>query len=258
MDFLSLLPAAFLGALIVQLVAFTYALRSRRADIIDVAWGLSFIAAMALMQLLHPSTSPWVIITDLLVTIWGARLSWHIYRRFKRSDVQDERYTEIIRQWPKRFMGLQLFARLFLLQAILATTISLPVIVVHTYQPGTSWLTLIGLAIWIVGFIFESVADRQLKEFLATPNHAALMTNGLWRYSRHPNYFGEVSMWWGIALIAAQTPLWWLGLIGAVAITLLISFVSGIPIAEKRSAGKEGWTAYKRQTSALLPWPPKK
>lgn len=258
MDFLNFLALAFIGALIVQVITFVYALLSRRVDSIDIAWGLSFIAAIGMMQVVYPSPALWVVVADILVTIWGLRLSWHIFRRFRRSSKQDERYTTIMQSWPKHFMSLQLFVKLFLVQAILATVISLPVVAIHHYQPDTSMVAMLGLLVWVVGFLFESTADRQLKNFLLTPNHGDLMTDGLWRYSRHPNYFGEVTMWWGIALIALQTPYWFFGIVGATAITVLICFVSGIPLAEKRSKPKKGWTEYVRRTSPLLPWPPKK
>ncbi len=258
MDFIALATVGFGGALLVQLITFAYASVSRRIDSVDVAWGLSFIAIALSMHLYQFTASPWVLLVDALVVVWGLRLSWHIYRRFKHSPKQDERYTQLLDEWPKKYRSLQLFVKIFLLQAILATVISLPVIVVHHYQPSSGLIAIIGIIVWLVGFICESVADKQLKNFLAAPEHKDLMTDGLWHYSRHPNYFGEVSMWWGIALISASTPVWWLGFIGAITITVLICFVSGIPLAEKRSATKNGWRVYKNTTSVLFPWPPKK
>lgn len=257
MDFLVLLGFAFIGAIAVQLLAFSYALRTKRVDVIDVAWGPSFIGAIIAMQLHSPSSSLWVIVADILVAVWGVRLSWHIYRRFKHSQIQDERYTNLMKHWPRQYMSLQVFSRLFVVQAILAAIINLPVIVIHLYEPVNSWATMAGLAVWLIGFTFESIADRQLKDFLATPKHGQLMMSGLWRYSRHPNYFGEITMWWGIALIACITPLWWVGIIGAATISTLICFVSGVPLAEARAASKSGWNEYKQKTSVLIPWPPK-
>lgn len=259
MDIIVLFLVAFLGALAVQTLAFGYSRVLRRVDIIDAAWGLSFIAAIVAMQIFSPSFgSQAVVLIDVLVVIWGARLSWHIFRRFRRSDTQDKRYTEMLENWPKRFMPLQVFVKLFLLQAALATTIILPVVVVHSYQPEMSWIVVIGLIIWLIGFGFESIADRQLRQYLANPGRGDIMSTGLWHYSRHPNYFGEITMWWGVALIACATPLWWLGVIGAATITVLICFVSGVSLAEKRMASRNGWIEYKRRTSALIPWLPTK
>ena len=112
--------------------------------------------------------------------------------------------------------------------------------------------------VWLIGFFFEVVGDYQLKTFLANPkNKGKLMTPGLWRYTRHPNYFGEATMWWGIAIIALATPYGWVAIITPVLITYLLLFVSGVPMTEKSFAGKPGWDRYKRQTSIFLPLPPK-
>jgi steroid 5-alpha reductase family enzyme len=126
------------------------------------------------------------------------------------------------------------------------------------YQPAVSGLVVAGVVVWVLGFVCESIADSQLRQFLkANTKKDALLTTGLWKYSRHPNYFGEVTQWWGIALVALSSPFGWVGLIGALAITTLICFVSGIPPAERRAASKPGWAAYKRATSPLVPLPPR-
>jgi steroid 5-alpha reductase family enzyme len=252
-----LITVGFAAALMVQLVVFIFALTLKRVDLVDVAWGLSFIAIVKALQLFGPSTAPWVLIVDMLVVIWGLRLSWHIYRRFRKSSEQDARYTALMEQWPEKYRGVQIFFKIFLTQALLATIISMPVIIIHLYQPQTTPVAMIGLVVWVIGFIYEVVADRQLAVFLQKP-HGKLMQRGLWKYSRHPNYFGEITMWWGISLIACATPLWWVGLIGAATITYLICFVSGIPLAESRAKTKKGWKTYHDKTSVLIPWPPKR
>jgi steroid 5-alpha reductase family enzyme len=259
MGFVELVGLAFLGIMMVQLVTFGYALRSSRVDSIDIAWGISFIAGIGMMQTFYPSFSPSVGIVDTLVVIWGMRLSYHIYNRFRRTSKQDERYSDLLRHWPKPYRTMQLFGRLFLVQALLATIISFPVIVVHHFQPPISPIFVVGAVVWVLGFMIESIADMQLKNFLK--QHAGtsrVMTEGLWKFSRHPNYFGEIVMWWALAICALETSLWFLGAIGAMTITILICFISGVPLAEKRSVHKEGWSAYKRHTSAVVLWPPTK
>ncbi len=258
MDFLNLVVVAFIGTLIVQIIAYTYALKSNRVDIIDSAWGISFIMAVLMMQIFESSNSMLVLIADLLVILWGVRLSWHIFKRFRRSQIQDERYTDIMKKWPKNMIKVQILLRIFLVQAVLATLIILPVIVIHHFKPSITLISIIGILVWLTGFIIESLADKQLKEFLANKNHPDLMQEKLWRYSRHPNYFGEVTMWWGIALLSISTSLWFVGIIGALTITILICFISGVPLSEKRFQNKKGWINYKRRTSILIPWPPKK
>ncbi len=252
-EFYDYLGSSFLAAIAVQLVAFTVAMYRKRVDVVDVAWGLSFIAIVMSLFAREPSPGTGALIVTVLVVIWGSRLAWHIGRRFIHSSVQDERYTELMRRWPTGYRPLQVFARIFLVQAMLATVISLPIIVIYSFNPGVGILTIAGSLVWIAGFIIEAVADRQLKLFIQTAKPGELMQSGLWRYSRHPNYFGEITMWWGIAIISLTTPLWWLGVVGSLVITILIVFISGIPPSEARAATRKGWAGYKRRTGALVP-----
>lgn len=249
----SAIAVGLAGALAVQTITFLWALHLRRVDVVDIAWGVSFIALIEALQIVSPSSGAVTLLVDILVTIWGLRLSWHIYTRFRRSPKQDERYTAMMAQWPSKGRWVQVFVKIFFLQAVLVTVISLPVILVHLFEPGMRKLVIAGLVVWVIGFAFEAVADGQLKAFLRQ-SRGGLMKSGLWRYSRHPNYFGEITMWWGVALFACATPLWWLGLIGAGVITYLICFVSGIPLAERRGRMKEDWQAYASKTSILVPW----
>jgi steroid 5-alpha reductase family enzyme len=147
-----------------------------------------------------------------------------------------------------------------LLQSLLAAVVSLPVLVVNATQPTPlTVLSFVGLIIWAVGFYFEAVGDYQLKQFISHPsNKGKLMTKGVWNYTRHPNYFGEIAQWWGIFVISlAVSGYWWLAIIGPLVITGLLVFVSGVPLTEKHFASKPGWEEYKRRTSKLLPLPPK-
>ncbi|NCU30967.1 DUF1295 domain-containing protein [Candidatus Saccharibacteria bacterium] len=257
-DFISLLLVALAGAVTTQIVAFAVALRTNRVDIVDIAWGLSAISIVIAMHLSGTSFAPAVILVDVLVFIWGARLSWHITKRIRRSKQQDPRYTKLMQNWPKKYRELRIFGKIFMIQALLALLVSLPVVVIHYYQPFIQPLIIVGLVIWLVGFYFEATADLQLKRFLKTSKPGELMKEGLWHYSRHPNYFGELTMWWGIAVMTLVTPLWWVGFLGAISISFLIYFVSGVPLAEERSVNKKGWQDYKNSTSVIIPWPPKK
>ena len=249
---------AGIGALLTQSVAFLVARRLNRVDVVDVAWGLSSVSIVLLIMTYRPTWELSVILVDILVLIWAFRLSWFIATRFKNSPQQDPRYTALIEHWPQKNYTVQLFTKIFLLQAMLATLVSLPVIVLHYYQPPINTIIFAGFVVWVCGFTCETIADTQLRKFLQTPNRPDLLQSGLWRYSRHPNYFGEITMWWGIAVMTFATPLWWLGAIGAFTITVLIMFVSGVPPAEARASNKKGWQKYKNATSILVPLPPKK
>lgn len=232
----------------------------KRYDLVDAAWGWAFMMAAIVSFLLQPGQL-WEIDAALLATtlvfIWGSRLSWHILKRIKATDKEDPRYVELRKKWRGN-VSFNVLTRIYLLQAMLALVISIPVIYINLFS-GPEWSTwvYVGLVVWVIGFIFESVGDRQLRDFVTNPeNKGKIMTRGLWKYSRHPNYFGEITQWWGIFIISLGVPYGWIGIIGPVLISYLILFVSGIPLNEKRFEGRTGWAAYRDRTSVLLPLPP--
>ncbi|GIW69438.1 MAG: hypothetical protein KatS3mg101_0185 [Patescibacteria group bacterium] len=137
--------------------------------------------------------------------------------------------------------------------------ISFSAAVASTSFQKLSFLNYIGLVVWIVGFFFESVGDLQLSKFLKDPKNAEkIMRDGLWKYTRHPNYFGEVAQWWGIFLAAYGAPMWLLAVISPVTITWIILKISGIPLLEKKYENNEEFQEYKKVTNAFFPWFPKK
>ncbi len=130
--------------------------------------------------------------------------------------------------------------------------------VISSEERGLSWIDGTGIAVWCVGFIFESMGDFQLDQFIKNPtNRGKIIRSGLWRYSRHPNYFGEAPLWWDMGIIALSSPWGWAGLIGPLVITMMILFVSGVPMTERMMEDVTGWEEYKRSTSAFFPWFPK-
>lgn len=182
-------------------------------------------------------------------------LLFHISRRFVKSNTQDKRYTDLITKWPLGYRSLQIFFRLFVVQAFLAAVIILLLIAALTASVQLSYLTYVGVAVWLIGFAVESIADYQLRRHLHSNNRNTLMTYGLWKYSRNPNYFGEIMMWWGIAIVSFHPSTWLWSFVGASTITLILCFVSGVPLAEKSLSNKKGWKLYKRTASALIPLP---
>ncbi len=253
------------AAIIFMTVMFTVGHAKKRYDVVDMAWGLTFIviALTSLGLRIHSQTinHPVVLlIPTVLVVVWGLRLSIHIFRRLLSTSVEDKRYAELRAKWRGRNQSLNVFLRIYVLQAILASIIMVPVIIYNTTaEDPTRSLIVIGLIVWTIGFYFEAVSDRQLRNFIQNKsNKGKLMTSGLWALSRHPNYFGEVTQWWGIGIIVLSTSYGTLGLIGPAVISLLIIFVSGVPLTEKHFAGRPGWEAYKRRTSTLIPWFPKR
>lgn len=233
----------------------------KRTDIVDAAWGPAFVVAAIAAFALNPTDleigmNVQTLITGLVI-IWAARLSFTIGRRLAKKP-EDIRYVNLRKQW-KGNEALNAYVRIFAVQALLATLISSAVIIVNL-SPSSyiGVFACVGLSVWLIGFIFEAIGDYQLKRFLADPkNKGKLMTAGLWKYTRHPNYFGEATMWWGIFIIALSVPYGWLGIMTPVLITYLLLFVSGVPMTEKAFAGKPGWSKYVKQTSKFLPLPPK-
>jgi steroid 5-alpha reductase family enzyme len=234
----------------------------KRTDVVDAAWGPAFVVAAGTAFILNKfeltvGANVQTLVT-FLVFIWAARLSFTIGMRLLRKS-EDQRYIDLRRQWRGN-EAFNTFLRIFVVQALLATVIASAVIHTNLSLPAPLGIfAVLGLMVWLIGFFFEAVGDWQLKRHLAEPkNKGKLMTNGLWKYTRHPNYFGEATMWWGIFIIALQTPYGWLGVITPVIITYLLLFVSGVPMTEKAFEGRPGWKAYVKHTSKFLPVPPKK
>lgn len=264
MNILAAFAVALGAAAVLLSVVFVWARRHNRYDVIDIAWGVAFVAIAATTYLaggyLQRGVSVQLLVL-LLVCVWGFRLSLHIYRRWLHSREEDHRYQQLRRDYQKKPGGVtwNMFAKVYLVQAVLAVIVSTPVVILMgSEQVAWSWWATIGLVVWGIGFFFEAVGDWQLRNFIADPaNKGRLMTRGLWKYTRHPNYFGEMTQWWGIYVISWSVAFGWAGLIGPLVITWLLVFISGVPLTERHFQGRAGWDAYKRRTSKLVPWPPK-
>ena len=240
-------------------LAFVAARFRKRLDIVDTAWGLGFIVASEATVGVNTNTSSALLsVPALLVIIWGLRLALHIYNR-NRHRKDDPRYEELTRKWRGNFWVRAYFS-IFLLQGALIWVISLPLAMLGGAALDTwNWGSIAdaGFALWLIGFTIEVIADWQLSAYLRLPNRPKVMSRGLWRYSRHPNYFGELTVWWGIGLIGLSVPYGWIGLLGPLTLSLLIIFVSGIPPIERRRQKDPEYRAYQRVTSPLIPLPPR-
>lgn len=248
---------AALSVLVYVTAVFTVYLKVRRLDIADVAWGGIFITAAVVSYVLGTAGMLQLVATTL-VCIWGFRLSYHIFMRLRKTS-EDARYRAMRNRWEGS-EAFNAYVRVFLSQGILGFVIALVVVVVNLSGVSSIGVfTYLGIVIWLVGFLFESIGDLQLKNHLRHPhNRGVIMTKGLWRYTRHPNYFGEALQWWGIWSIALGVPYGWLTIVSPLTITYLLLFVSGVPLAEKRLQGRKGWSEYQKRTSSFLPLPPKK
>lgn len=248
---------AALAVFVYMTAWFLIALIRKRNDLADVAWGPGFILVSLATQHFNSQFSMRAHLVTALVLLWGMRLSFHIYKR-NRGKAEDFRYRQWRQEWGRWFV-LRTYLQVFLLQGVLMLLIAASIIVIQSHPGGNlNWLDLLGVTVWSVGFYFESVGDDQLRRFVKdSSNRGKIMKSGLWRFTRHPNYFGEVVLWWGIFLIVLSAPHGWIALIGPLTITFLLLQVSGIPMLEKKYEGNPEFEAYKKHTSAFFPLPPK-
>lgn len=233
---------------------FVVSLVKKRNDVADVSWGLGFALLAWTSFFVGGVFGLRGLVVCVLVSIWGLRLAWHIHTR-NRGKSEDYRYLAWRKEWGAWFYP-RSFAQVYLLQGFLLFLIVLPVLVINkNFGSPLGWLDLFGIAVWLFGFYFEVVGDAQLAKFIKNPaNKGKLMQSGLWAYTRHPNYFGEVTLWWGIWLVALSVPGGAFAIIGPFTITFLILKVSGIPMLEKKMEENPEFAEYKRKVSVFVPW----
>lgn len=243
----------------VMVCAWIVSLILRDASVADIAWGLSFIAIAWTAHLIGDGYSERSLLIAVLISLWGLRLSAYIWWR---HEGEDKRYRQMReRQGAERF-ALRSLLTVFLLQSGIAWLVSAPVQVAATDPTPVSLgaLALLGAAVTLFGTAFEGIADLQLSRFLAHKDESgkSVMDEGLWRYSRHPNYFGNATLWFGIWLIALQTGSAWWTVIGPIAMTFFLLKVSGVALTEKNvKKSRPGYEEYMERTSAFVPWPPR-
>lgn len=257
-EFLTTFALAAFAVFVYMTLGFAVSILRKRNDIADTLWGLGFILVAVLTLFLAGNFYERQLLVTTLVTLWGLRLTLHIYLR-NRDKPEDHRYEEMKKKWKGNFY-LRSYTFVFLTQGFLLLLISIPVIFINASSgAGFTLLDWMGVAVWIVGFYFETIGDYQLAQFINNPkNKGHVMQFGLWRYTRHPNYFGEVTQWWGIFVISLSVAGGVFTILGPLVITILILKISGIPLLEKKYAGRPEFEAYKTRTSMFFPLPPKK
>lgn len=247
-----------LAVLALAALVWLVSLARRDASIADVAWGLGFVVLAWLYRDLGGAASFRAALVPVLVTIWGVRLAAHILVR-GRGRGEDPRYAAMRRRWGARFPAVSLFT-VFWLQAVVLWIVALPLLQVQTAAAPWSRLDGLGVALFAAGFAFEAVGDLQLLRFRADPANAGrVLDRGLWRYTRHPNYFGDAALWWGLGCLALATPggVWTLA--GPALMTFLLRRVSGVTLLEKGlRESRPGYRDYVARTNAFFPWRPRK
>lgn len=241
-------------------VVWGVSVRLRDVSIVDICWGPGFGLLAWWYCVFLAAFEPRQVLVAALVTVWGARLAMHIYRRH-RGKGEDPRYQAMRAARGVAFWWRSLFV-VFWLQAAILWFVALPVLAV-ALAPGPGRVTLTdvaGLLVFAIGFAFEVIGDRQLERFRAVPaNRGRVLDTGLWRYTRHPNYFGDALLWWGIYLIAASVPGGWLTVASPLLMTVLLLRVSGVTLLERGLlASKPGYAEYVERTSGFFPRLPRR
>jgi len=260
---MSPLAVTLLSTLVVVLgvLAALWALsvRLRDASIVDPFWGTGFVIVASVALVLNQPATNRGLLLGLLTAAWGLQLSIYLIRR-NWGHGEDRRYQAMRAHQGQRFWWLSLFT-VFWLQAAILWFVSFPIqVAAAAGEPRTlGWLDALGVTVFFVGLVFESVGDWQLAQFKRDPaNRGRVMDRGLWRYTRHPNYFGDACVWWGLYLIAAAGGAWWT-ILSPLAMTVLLLKVSGVSLLEKTiTERRPEYAAYQARTNAFLPGPPRR
>jgi steroid 5-alpha reductase family enzyme len=232
----------------------------KNASIVDIFWGIGFIVLNAFYFFFTESQHPRKYLLVAFVTIWGLRLSLYIFWR-NLGKGEDFRYQNFRQHYgPNRYWWFSFF-QVFMLQGVLLWIISAPLLAVHYYssQPATNFFDYLALTIWTIGFIFEAGGDWQLARFkIKTSNNGKLFQSGLWKYTRHPNYFGDATIWWAYSLFGFAAGVYW-PVVSALLMTYLLLKVSGVAMIERTlKTQKPDYDKYLKSTSPFFPWFPKK
>lgn len=231
----------------------------KNASIVDIVWGLGFAVTSCVLATTIEGDSTRQVLLAVMVSVWGLRLAGYLAKR-NIGHGEDWRYRAMRKKQGARF-GVVSLVTVFGLQGVLMWLVSLPVMFGNAdSSPGVGPLAVMGILAWVTGLLFEAVGDLQLSRFKADPANAGkVMDKGLWSLTRHPNYFGDALLWWGIGIVGAETGSGVIGLIGPVVMTFFLLRVSGVPMLERSlSKRREGYAEYVARTSGFIPRPPKK
>jgi steroid 5-alpha reductase family enzyme len=246
--------------LLVAMMIVLWAISIALADVtfIDSFWALGFVFVASATYFTTPAAGPHKDALLIITAVWGARLGGYLLWRWRREG-PDGRYVAMM----KRAGGnphLTSLRKVFLFQAVLLFCVSLPVQLgqLGALPETLGWVARIGVGLAVIGIVFESVGDNQLAKFKANSNNKGrVLDTGLWRFTRHPNYFGDLCVWWGLFLIAAETPIGLFAVLGPALLTWILLRYSGAALLERRmKRSRTGYDEYKARTSRIIPWPP--
>ena len=239
-------------------VMFVIAQIKKDNSIVDIGWGLGFLAVTIGLVFTTGLQSQVHLVFLFMIMLWSLRLARYIFKR-NLGTGEDYRYAAWREEWGKNVVW-RAYLQVFMLQGVIMWIVLSPSYAVFS-NPNTEFgaLQCFGVFLWIIGFYFESVGDSQMMRFKAKEgNKGKLMNQGLWKYTRHPNYFGEALLWCGFGVYSFTAETWWLSLIGPAVITFFLLKVSGVAMLERKYDGNSKYDEYKRITSSFIPWFSKK
>lgn len=255
------LGVSLLAALLTMTLVWLGTRNTNDVSIVDVFWGLGFVIVVGTCMLFAVSLGARDGLLFALVSLWGLRLAWHLFRRWKSHDQEDVRYARM-RANSKGDFSFQSLFKVFWLQAVILWFVALPVqlAVLNGADTPLAFLDFVGALIFVVGFGIEVIADQQLRRFRADPsNKDKVLNTGLWAWSRHPNYFGEAVLWWGLFVIASTVEGVTYTIFSPLLMTFLLIRVSGVRMLDGiLKDTKPAYADYIKSTSSFIPWPPKK
>lgn len=252
---LTVLLASLVAVTVLMLATALLARRLGRVVVVDATWGLGFVVVALTSALAGTAGVRWLLL--VLVGVWGLRLAWHTGRRLLAWGEEDPRYAELLDGKPFSYA----VTRVFLTQGLAMWVVSLPVQVAAVTPTRWAPLVWLGVLVWVVGMVFETVGDAQLSAYRARPRESRppVMETGLWRFTRHPNYFGDACVWWGIWLVGLGGG--WIGLVtifAPVLMTYFLVFATGARLLERTMMQRPGYPEYAARTSMFVPLPPRR
>lgn len=243
------------AAAVVMGVTALVAKRLGKVSVVDIAWGLVFVVIAWVCALWAPEARS--LLLAVLVTVWGGRLAWHIRRRALGAG-EDPRYEKMLSAAPPEKRFAYAVRKVFVIQGLAAWVVSLPLqVAAAAGAKPLGWVAALGVVLFLVGVAFEAIGDTQLARFKADPaNKGRIMDRGLWAWTRHPNYFGDAAVWWGLWIIAAEV---WPGVLtvfSPVVMTYFLAFATGARLLESEMSKRPRYPEYMKRTSMFFPMPP--
>jgi steroid 5-alpha reductase family enzyme len=239
-----------------MLVTAYAARRAGRVNVVDVTWGLALTAIAVAGAIAGTGTTWRRWLVAALVVAWGVRLSWHVYTR-SRGHGEDPRYDAMLGEGGTSAA----VRKVYVVQGLAICLISLPAMAAAHWDVAATWLVWVGALVWLVGVVFEAVGDAQLAAYQRDPGRGPVLDRGLWGWTRHPNYFGDACVWWGIWLAGGAASGWWQALVtvlAPLAMTHFLRNVTGARLLERTMSQRPGWQEYAARVPLFFPRPPRR